>query len=87
MSIGKVVMPCREYRAFSLNHSLHTSLFQVLADSVWVRMFLDTKSRDGRNIETSGRCQSTVNSGARIPTPEFWKPGDHDSTPPLCRTA
>ncbi|KIJ10869.1 hypothetical protein PAXINDRAFT_85401, partial [Paxillus involutus ATCC 200175] len=53
-----LAMPCREYRAFSLNHSLHTGLFQVLADSIWVRMLLGTKSRDGRNIETSGRCNS-----------------------------
>ena len=107
MSIGKVqlclAMPSRVYRAFSLDHSLHTGLFQVLADSVWVerlvddigegfghldsifcfgsrdevdgmanigrgklgwmtssgflklRALLGTKSRDGRNMETSGR--------------------------------
>ncbi|KIK19093.1 hypothetical protein PISMIDRAFT_629796, partial [Pisolithus microcarpus 441] len=41
-----------EDRSFLLYHSLHTSLFQVLADSIWVEglagMLLGTKSRDGR---------------------------------------
>ncbi|KIJ18386.1 hypothetical protein PAXINDRAFT_71287, partial [Paxillus involutus ATCC 200175] len=63
-----LAMSCREYRAFSLNHSLHTSLSQVLADSIWVEgliMLLGTKSRDGRNIETSGRCNS-MSSMTRI---------------------
>jgi hypothetical protein len=34
-------MPCREYRAFLLNHSLHTSFVQVLADSIWVEGLID----------------------------------------------
>ncbi|KIJ13927.1 hypothetical protein PAXINDRAFT_80119, partial [Paxillus involutus ATCC 200175] len=49
-----LAMPCREYRAFLLNHSLHTSFVQVLADSIWVRMLLGMKYRDCGNIETSG---------------------------------
>ncbi|EGO04375.1 hypothetical protein SERLA73DRAFT_128471 [Serpula lacrymans var. lacrymans S7.3] len=46
----------REKRVFSLDHSLHVSLFQVLADSVWgERTLLGAKSRDGRDMNTSGR--------------------------------
>ncbi|KIK77661.1 hypothetical protein PAXRUDRAFT_166104, partial [Paxillus rubicundulus Ve08.2h10] len=65
-----LAMPCTEYKVFSLNHSLHTSFFQVLVDSIWVEGLIDdigetfgqtplgTNSRDGGNIETSGRCNS-----------------------------
>ncbi|KAI6140091.1 hypothetical protein EDD17DRAFT_1499881 [Pisolithus thermaeus] len=52
MGIGKV-QPClamlgREDRSFSLYHSLHTSLLQVLANSIWAGTLLGMKSRDGR---------------------------------------
>ncbi|KIK80398.1 hypothetical protein PAXRUDRAFT_158823, partial [Paxillus rubicundulus Ve08.2h10] len=56
---------CREYRLFLLDHSLHTSLFQVgksvICGFLQFRMLLGTKSRDGRNIETSGRHNSMSN--------------------------
>ncbi|KIK92398.1 hypothetical protein PAXRUDRAFT_147436, partial [Paxillus rubicundulus Ve08.2h10] len=52
-----------------LDHSLHTSFFQVLADSIWVerlfRMLFGTKSRDGRDMETGGRS-NLVSRMARI---------------------
>ncbi|KIK81328.1 hypothetical protein PAXRUDRAFT_156349, partial [Paxillus rubicundulus Ve08.2h10] len=64
-----LAMLSRKYRALLLDHSLHTSFFQVLADSIWVerpfRMLSGTKSRDGRDMETSGRGNG-VSRMARI---------------------
>ncbi|KIK78396.1 hypothetical protein PAXRUDRAFT_164138, partial [Paxillus rubicundulus Ve08.2h10] len=55
-----LAMLCREHRTFSLNHSLHTSIFQVLVDIIWVEGLIDDiyESFDGRNIETIHRCNS-----------------------------
>ncbi|KIK77494.1 hypothetical protein PAXRUDRAFT_166677, partial [Paxillus rubicundulus Ve08.2h10] len=64
-----LVMLSRKYRALSLNYNFHTSFFQVLVNSIWVerlfRMLFGTKSRDGRDMETSCRGNG-VSRMARI---------------------
>ncbi|KIK94043.1 hypothetical protein PAXRUDRAFT_143745, partial [Paxillus rubicundulus Ve08.2h10] len=52
-----LVMLSRKYRALLLGHSLHTSFFQVLVDSIWVERLVDDigEGFDGRDMETSVR--------------------------------
>ncbi|KIJ65750.1 hypothetical protein HYDPIDRAFT_87748, partial [Hydnomerulius pinastri MD-312] len=43
-------------RHFHLDHSLYTSPFQVLVDSIWVEwMVFEAEFRDGRDTKTSSR--------------------------------
>ncbi|KIJ70659.1 hypothetical protein HYDPIDRAFT_78708 [Hydnomerulius pinastri MD-312] len=49
-------MSGREKWAFSLDHSFHTSPFQVLVDSIWVEwMVFEAEFRDCRDTKTSSK--------------------------------